>query len=108
QEAVDFLDVGDAKPFCGGDGSLSVRARHAGQLDAGDLGELLECIESEASAADDADPDFGMVHKTSFLPVARGSIAGIKNLGKGVLSSPRRWRSIRPEEVGSFRSRVLG
>ena len=65
QELVDLLDVGDAEPPRGGVGGLPVRARHAGQLHARHLGELLEGIEPETPAADHAQSDLALIHDHS-------------------------------------------
>ena len=65
QQLVDLLDVGNAEPRAAAIGRLSVSARHAGQLHPGHLGELLERIETETTAADHAHPDFCLTHVIS-------------------------------------------
>ncbi len=67
QELVDVFDVGNAEPPRGGQGRLSMRSRHSGQLHARHLGKLLKGVEPKTPAADHAEPDFSRIHGHSVL-----------------------------------------
>ena len=76
QELVDVFDVGNAEPPRGGQGRLSMRSRHSGQLHARHLGKLLKGIEPEAAAADHAQSDFVLIHAHSVF--RQGSILEVR------------------------------
>src|SRR5271157_1274809 len=66
QHLADILDVGNPEPQCRRMGRWPVCARHAGKLHTRHLGKLLKRVESEPTTANHAQPDFALVHQSSF------------------------------------------
>src|SRR5208337_3276807 len=66
QHLADILDVGNPEPQCRRMGRWPVCARHAGKLHTRHLGTLLKRVEAEPTTANHAQPDFALVHQSSF------------------------------------------